>query len=295
MQEVRGQVPGDGIKMAFGGWPGTGPTVVALHGVTASYMNFVGVAESLAGRRPVTALDLRGRGDTDKPASGPFGMSQHAADVASAMRSLELGPSLVVGHSMGAFVAVALAAEQPGLVAGLVLIDGGLPLEPPPGVEPEQLLDVVLAAQMARLRTDFGSVGAYLDYWRGLPFFAGGRWNDWVERYLSYDLGGRPPALRPKASEAAVRGDFLDTLDTDRLRGRLQDIEVPTLLLRATEGFEPGAPPLLPDELVERDGKLIADLTDRVIPSTHYTIALGPQGAATVADAVVEWAERCGC
>jgi hypothetical protein len=70
---------------------------------------------------------------------------------------------------------------------------------------------------------------------------------------------------------------------------------VPTLLLRATEGFNPGTPPLLPDELVAREGRRIAQLTDRVVAdTTHYTIALGPAGAAVVADALVEWAERCG-
>lgn len=274
-------------------WPGEGAPVVALHGITASYMNFVAIAHMLQGRVPLLAFDLRGRGDTDKPADGPFGMAQHAADAAAAMRAHGLGTSLVVGHSMGAFVAVALAAEHPELVSGLVLIDGGLPLEPPPGIPPEDLLDVALAAQMARLRTTYTSLDSYLEYWRGLPVFANGMWNAWVEGYLRYDLGGEPPAMRPKASEAAIRGDFRDNLDVDRLRRWLTEVKVPTLLLRATEGFEPGSPPLLPDALVEREGALVEDLTDRVVQSTHYSIALGPDGARTVADAIAEWADRC--
>jgi lipase len=294
-REARGRVTGDGITMAWGHWPGSGPTVVALHGVTASYVNFVGVADSLAGRRPLWALDLRGRGDTDKPADGPFGMAQHAGDVAAAMTAAGLDDAVVIGHSMGAYVAVALAAEHPDRVRGLVLVDGGLPLDPPPGIAPEQMLDVALAPQMARLRATFPTVDAYLDFWRALPPFEGERWNPWVERYLRYDLGGQPPQLQPKASESAVRGDFLDTLAGDALRQRLERVAVPTLLLRATEGFNPGTPPLLPDELVAREGRRIAQLTDRVVAdTTHYTIALGPAGAAVVADALVEWAERCG-
>jgi len=293
--EDRGTVRGDGIAMAWGEWPGSGPAVVALHGVTASRANFVGIADRLDRRRPLWALDLRGRGDTDKPDAGPFGMSQHAHDVAAAMADAGLSDAVVVGHSMGAFVAVALAAEHRELVRGLVLIDGGLPLDPPPGIAPEQMLDVALAPQMARLRTTFPTVDAYLDFWRALPPFEGERWNAWVESYLRYDLGGEAPHLRPKASEAAVRGDFLDTLAGDRLRSRLEQIAVPTLLLRATEGFNPGTPPLLPDDLVAREGRRISDLTDRVVEATtHYTIALGPSGATVVADAIVEWAERCG-
>lgn len=293
--ETRGRVPGDGIEMAYGFWPGAGQTVVGLHGVTASYVNFVGIADRLAGRRPLLALDLRGRGDTDKPSDGPFGMAQHADDVATAMRAFDLSSTVVVGHSMGAYVALALAERHPELVSGVVLIDGGLPLAAPPGVAVEQILDVVLAPQMARLRTTYESFDAYLDFWRALPPFEGERWNDWVETYLRYDLGGRPPAMRPKASEAAVRGDFVDTLQTQALRDRLLTVKVPVLLLRATEGFNPGQPPLLPDELVAQEGAVVADFTDRVVPdTTHYTIALGPRGASIVADAIVEWTDRCG-
>lgn len=279
--------------MSWALWAGEGGPVVGLHGITASYVNFVGVAEKLAGRAPLLAFDLRGRGDTDKPAGGPFGMSQHADDVYAALRKMGVGASVVVGHSMGAFVAAALAAEHPDIVTGLVLVDGGLPLEAPPGIPEEQLLDVALAAQMARLRSSYESVESYLDYWRRLPVFANGLWNDWVESYLRYDLGGEPPEMRPKASEIAVRADFADTLSADRLRDRLRDIKVPTLLLRATEGFEPGSPPLLPDALVAREAPLVGDLTDRVVPATHYSIALGPDGARTLADAIVEWVERC--
>ena len=294
-REARGTVPGDGISMAFGFWPGAGEPIVALHGITASYVNFVGVAEELDGRRPLLAFDLRGRGDTDKPAAGPFGMAQHAEDVAAAMRKFGPGPSVVVGHSMGAYVAVALAAAHPDLVSALVLVDGGLPLQAPPGIPAEQMLDIALAPQMARLRTTFPSVESYLDYWRELPPFSGGRWNAWVEDYLRYDLGGTEPAFRPKASEAAVRGDFLDSLDADVLRERLRALRVPVLLLRAAEGFNPGQPPLLPDDVVAAEGPHVANLTERVVPgTTHYTIALGRDGARTVADAIVEIAEATG-
>ena len=103
---AQGRVSGDGIELAFGYWPGRGAPLVALHGLTASYVSFTGIAECLAGRRPLFALDLRGRGDSDKPA-GPYGMAQHASDVAAAMRAMGLGASVIVGHSMGAFVATA--------------------------------------------------------------------------------------------------------------------------------------------------------------------------------------------
>src|SRR4030095_664027 len=102
LNEAQGRVSGDGVDLAFGYWPGRGQPVIAIHGLTASYVSYIGVAERLRGRRPLFAMDLRGRGNSEKPA-GPYGMAQHARDVASAMKTLECGPCVIVGHSMGAF------------------------------------------------------------------------------------------------------------------------------------------------------------------------------------------------
>lgn len=293
-QEARGQIGTGEIDMSWGFWPGRGRTVVALHGITAQYANFVGVAERMEGRRPLLALDLRGRGGSTKP-DGPYGMSTHAADVAAAMKAFAIGPSVVVGHSMGAFVATALAAEHPEAVSALVLVDGGLPLEPPPGIPPEQVLDIALSAQVERLSRTFASPEDYLAFWRALPPFSGGRWNRWVEDYLRKDLAGADHCYRPQAFEQAVRADFLDCADAERIRARLASLKVPVLLLRASEGFNPGDPPLCSDETVARESALVADFRDRVLHGcTHYTIALGEAGAQAVADAVVEMAEECG-
>jgi lipase len=141
---AQGRVPGDGVQLAFGYWPGRGAPVIALHGLTASHLNFIGIAERLAGRCPLFALDLRGRGDSDKP-EGPYGFAQHARDVAAAMRAMGMGPSIVVGHSMGAFIATALAAQEPSLVSGLVLIDGGLVPSTPTGDSSGQGVAAALA------------------------------------------------------------------------------------------------------------------------------------------------------
>ncbi|HSQ24405.1 MAG TPA: alpha/beta fold hydrolase, partial [Pyrinomonadaceae bacterium] len=146
-REARGRIAGDGLELAFGYWPGRGAPVVAIHGLTASFLSFAGVADHLRGRRPLFAVDLRGRGDSDKPSS-PYGMAQHGRDLAAAMQAFEFGPSIVVGHSMGAFVATALAAQNPELVSGIIMIDGGYVPDLPVGVDASQMLDATLALRI---------------------------------------------------------------------------------------------------------------------------------------------------
>lgn len=291
-REAQGFVAGDGIQLAFGYWPGRGSPLVALHGLTASYVTFVGIAERLAGRRALFALDLRGRGRSDKPPA-PYGMAQHAADVAAAMRSMDLGPSVILGHSMGGFVATALAEQAPELVAGLVLIDGGYaPIIA--GSGSQQNLDAALTLRINQLRQTYPSREAYRQFWRAQPHFPPEAWSPWIEAFLDYEIDGVPPVLRPRASEDGVRADLMEGLDRERIIGRCRKLRVPVLMLRASAGFVPGSPPLFSDAMVEEMRACIPQMEEHLIPdSTHYTMILGDRGATAVANLINDFAARC--
>jgi lipase len=288
---ARGQVSGDGVELAFGYWPGRSAPVVALHGLTASHLNFIGIAERLAGRCALFALDLRGRGDSDKP-EAPYGMSQHARDVAAAMHAMGLEPSIVVGHSMGAFVATALAAQEPGLVSGLVLIDGGYALDPPTTGSPDHALGAALALRITGLRQTYPSRQAYREFWRTQPHFPPEEWNPWIEAFLDYEVGGESP-VQPKASEAGVRADLMEAFQRDAINDRLKSIHVPTLWVRAESGFTRAQPPLFPDALAERFRSYVPQVEHhKFAGTTHYTIVLGEYAAAKIADLICELDSR---
>jgi len=290
-REARGRVPGDGVELAFGYWPGRSAPVVALHGLTATYVTFTGVAERLAGRRPLFAPDLRGRGDSGKP-DGPYGMAQHARDVARAMRALALGPSVIVGHSMGAFIAAALAASEPELVAGLILVDGGFAL--PMTEAASQAFEFGLAKRIAQLRQTYASRQVYRDFWRSQPQFPPEDWSPWIEAFLDYELGGEPPRLQPKASDQGVRVDLAEGLKTKEITDRLEAIRVPVVMLRAEAGFLPGQPPLYPEPAMAEIRRCFPGLEVHTIQgTTHYTLVLGQRGASALADLIVEFYQRC--
>jgi len=291
-RSARGRISGDGVELAFGYWPGRSAPTVALHGLTASHLNFIGIAERLAGRCALLALDLRGRGDSDKP-EGPYGMAQHAHDVAAAMRAMGLGPSIVVGHSMGAFVATALAAQEPELVSGLVLVDGGYALAmPSTDAPPEQGLGAALALRISGLRQTYPSRQAYREFWRTQPHFPPEEWNPWIEAFLDYEVGGESP-VQPKASEAGVRADLMEAFQRDEINARLKSIHVPTLLVRAESGFTRTQPPLFPDAVAEQFRTYLPQVEHhKLAGTTHYTIVLGEYAAAKIADLICELDRR---
>lgn len=287
-----GRIAGDGAELAFGFWPGRDRPVIALHGLTASHVNFVGVAERLGGRRAIFALDLRGRGDSDKP-NGPYGMTQHARDVSVAMRALGLGPSLVVGHSMGAFVAAALAEHAPDLVAAIVMIDGGF-VPALARADSTGGLDSALKLRIEQLRSVYRSREAYLAFWRAQPHFPQGEWNPWIEAFLSYELGGEAPDLKPKASENAVLADLQAGLHIEEIVRRLHTLRVPVMLIRAEHGFVPASAPLYPVSSLEQYRSQVPQLEDHfLVGTTHYTIVLGDTGATRIATLIDDFAERC--
>lgn len=277
-------VPVDGGSLHVGRW-GDGPNVVvAAHGITGNHRSLQGVARALPAGISLVAPDLRGRGrSSDLP--GPYGMRAHADDLAAVLDFLELDRAVLAGHSMGAYVAAVAATRDPKRWFSLVLVDGGIPLHLPDGVDPDAMLAGVLGPALARLEMTFEHREAYRDFWRQHPaFLEPGAWNEDTEAYLDHDLVGEEPELRSSASLEAVRADGTELLVDREVRRAYRELTQPTVLLRAPRGLLNEVPPLLPDELVDplRDRWPIR-LEMLVDNTNHYSIVLAPRGATAVA------------
>ncbi len=99
------------------------PPVLLLHGLGVSGSVWQAFARRLAPRFAAVCPDLRGHGASDAPATG-YAPDDYARDLVGLWGSGPLdGPAPVVGHSLGALVAVALAFLRPDLVSALVLVD----------------------------------------------------------------------------------------------------------------------------------------------------------------------------
>jgi len=101
--------------------PRFGPAIVMLHGYSDSSHSFSRVMPLFPSELRVFAPDLRGHGHSDRPASG-YRVTEMADDVLQAMDALGIPTAVLVGHSMGSFIAQAIAERAPGRVTSLVLL-----------------------------------------------------------------------------------------------------------------------------------------------------------------------------
>ena len=109
----------------LGAAPADAPAVLAIHGITSTSRTWLATARSLNDRAALIAVDLRGRG-ASSALPPPVGLDAHARDMLAVLDAAGLQRAVVVGHSLGAYIAARLAVRHPDRVAALVLVDGGL-------------------------------------------------------------------------------------------------------------------------------------------------------------------------
>ncbi|MCC2594019.1 alpha/beta hydrolase [Tessaracoccus sp. OS52] len=261
-------------------------TIVAIHGITSSHKAWLAFARELPEWR-IIAPDLRGRGLSNH-LEGPYGMVRHADDVAALLAHLGVEHVLPVGHSMGAFVSVVLAHRYPHLMDRLVLVDGGIPLRIPDGMDAREGIEAVLGPAAERLSRTFPSLADYEAGWRQHPAMK--EWNDDMSDYVAYDLHGEPPSMHPATRYEAMAADTVDvTGDGTDLTRALDALTLPILLLRAERGMFDQPEGLYPPGWLDGWKDRVPTLEVRDVEGVnHYTIAMLPQGARVVADAVRE-------
>lgn len=255
---------------------------LAVHGITANAMCWQAVARALPADWTLHAVDLRGRGHS-AALPGPFGFEAHAADLRQAVLALGLDRPALIGHSLGAYIALLAADAYPGTFGPIVLIDGGLPSPVPAGGDLDALLAASLGPAMHRLAETYPTPEAYVEFWRAHPAMTA--WTSDVEEYVRYDLTGEPGALRSRVNPEAVRADGRELLTGyDRISAALRRLPRATPVLRAPAGMFGQPPGLLPEELVAYWQREVPDLRVTTIPDTnHYSILFSPDGATAIA------------
>jgi lipase len=286
-------VPVEGGSITLARWGEGATPVLASHGITANHRSFAQVAAQLEASGAdvhLLAVDHRGRGGS-ATTPGPYGLRTHAQDLIRVLDHLELGSAVLLGHSMGAFVAANVAALAPERVAGLVLVDGALPIEVdlPPDAQIEDVVRAVIGPALDRLDQTYASPEAYVDQWRAHPAYGGDHFNDVAEAHVRYDLVPTDDgsAWRSPVDKRAVLTDGADVLADEQVRTALARISTPTRLLWAPRGMLDQTPGLFDPATVATTCAALDHVEPILVDDVnHYSIVFGPHGAAAVAAAI---------
>jgi pimeloyl-ACP methyl ester carboxylesterase len=265
-----------------------GRPALAVHGITGSGMSWAAVGAALPPEWTLVAVDLRGRGRSRElpPSKGLRAHVEDLVPVAETLVADSGGPVPLVGHSMGAFVAVHLAHARPDLFSRVVLVDGGVALPVPADADPDAVLAATLGPALERLRQTYPSVDAYVGFFKDHPAL-GPHWDDAVEAYVRYDALETPGGIRSRCQEDSVRADGRDLLVSGAtFEPEVRALPVPVTILAAPYGLFGEAPGLLPVAgLAAYDDA--EHVTVETVPDVnHYTIVFAPAAAARVARAV---------
>jgi pimeloyl-ACP methyl ester carboxylesterase len=241
-QMIRAQ--GDGIEIQLAQWPGREPPVLAVHGLTANCRCWDTVAAAVSPGRRLLAMDLRGRGLSDKPATG-YSLERHVEDIASVLEGLGLEQVVLMGHSLGAYIILAFAAQHPAMVERLVLMDGGAQLS----AEQWAKVTAGIKPSLERLGRVFPDFAAYVERIKQAPFLQ--PWNQAMENYYRYECEEAAGGVRSRIRPENITEERTNLLAADTSR-YYQDVRCPVLVLRATQGMLTGDDLVLPPDATQR-------------------------------------------
>ena len=101
------------------------PPIVFLHGMGSSSATWAECMAQLADDHEVVAIDLLGHGDSPVPADpAEYTRDRALTDIDEVLASLA-APAVLVGHSLGGYLALAHAATRPGVVRGIIVLNTG--------------------------------------------------------------------------------------------------------------------------------------------------------------------------
>jgi pimeloyl-ACP methyl ester carboxylesterase len=222
----------DGVRLAVLERGAGAPPILFVHGWCCDHGYFAPQIEHFARRHRVVALDQRGFGRSDQP-PGEYTIETFADDAAWLCRELGLQRPVVVGHSLGGAVALALAGRHPELPGAIALCD--------PAVFLVDLGEGIRAELIAGLEGDG---------WRGVA-------EEFIREYLF--LPGDDPARRERivagmcaTPQRVMHSAFARLVDFDDAAAA-RACRVPVLVIEAGASFVDRARLLaaLPDAAIE--------------------------------------------
>ncbi len=187
---------------------GTEPLIL-LHGIGSRGVSWLPVVEPLSERFHLVVPDLRGHGDSDKPDTG-YRLQDYLSDLDGLIAAMRLDRPAILGHSLGALIAMAWAAAHPDGAACLVLED--------PPLRADAQAPARLDGWLALARTPVDEVARRFK--QEHP-----EWSDEACWRRAESITSTAPAVFTEMRDVAVTGEYFVPF------GQLAQVQSPVLLV----------------------------------------------------------------
>ncbi|MEB2366310.1 MAG: alpha/beta hydrolase [Chloroflexota bacterium] len=265
----------NGIQLAYIDHGGEGEPLILMHGLSANCHHFDGlIAAGLTQHARVLAVDLRGRGLSDKPAGAVYSPEDHARDIVGMMDALGLERANIGGHSYGGLMTIYLGANYPERVKKMVILDAGV-MHP--------AVKDLIAPALKRLGQPVASFEAYLASMKQIPAYHQGMWNEHIVAYYRADVADLPDGRVLPRSSAEVIGAAVDQILEVDWNATMPKATEPAILIHGTEGVGPApTPPVLTDDGAQQTLAMLPNCQYVRVAGNHYTMLYESAGAQVV-------------
>jgi pimeloyl-ACP methyl ester carboxylesterase len=266
---VMKRVKGDGIEIQLAIKEGDGKNILCIHGLTANSRCWEVMAASLAPAHSLLAMDLRGRGLSDKPPAG-YSLQHHIQDIFCLLDDLKQERIVLMGHSLGAFISLAFAANYPERTEKIILMDGGGQLTQ----DHWDKVTLAIKPSLDRLGQVFPSFDAYVQNMKLAPFLQ--PWSQALEDYFQYESEAVEGGVRSRINPANIQEE-VQNVQQEVPSEYYPKVTCPVLILRATNGILSRDDLVLPESSVDLMVSEIPDARRIDIKGTnHFSILLQP-------------------
>ncbi len=268
-EPIMRKVNGDGIAIQLAIWEGKGSQVLCVHGLTANCRCWDVMASSLTPENTILAIDLRGRGLSDKPSAG-YSMRHHIQDILGVLDGLKQEKIVLMGHSLGAFISLAFAAHYPERTEKIILMDGGGQLRQ----DQWEKVTVAIKPSLDRLGQVFPSLDAYVAHMKQAPFLQ--PWSQAIEDYFQYESEAVEGGVCSRIKPANIQEE-IQNIQQEVPSEYYPKVSCPVLILRATNGILSRDDLVLPESAVE---KMVSEIPNaqrvNVDGTNHFSILFQP-------------------
>jgi pimeloyl-ACP methyl ester carboxylesterase len=212
------------ITINYAESPARGSPLVLLHGATSWWRDLQPLIHTLSSSYHVYACDHRGHGNSGHAAGGEYHLSHYARDTAAFLKGCVSEPAVVIGHSLGALVALEVASQLPEYVRALVL------LEPPLEVREVPLAQLPYMAWFSWVHQTITSSSSIAELAEKCQVMMPA-----LDTAAATEMAKMYSTLDPISVAAMIDGTLIEGVDWTAV---LQRITSPTLLLWGEKDHE---------------------------------------------------------